>query len=147
MLTLTQNTFSSIKNLYCVCMFVHAYAQLCLTLCDPRDCSLPGSSLFMEFSRQEYWSRLPLPIPGALSHSGIKPASPVPPASAGQFFTTAGFFTTASLGTPYCMHYLKVDRKKERKKASRDVDNESQLSRQKREKQKDKERRGKWQKD
>ena len=141
MLTLTQNTFSSIKNLYCVCMCVHAYAQLCLTLCDPRDCSLPGSSLFMEFSRQEYWSRLPLPIPGALSHSGIKPASPVPPASAGQFFTTD------SLGTPYCMHNLKVDRKKERKKASRDVDNESQLSRQKREKQKDKERRGKWQKD
>ena len=28
-------------------------AQLCLTLCDPMDCSL-GYSLFVEFSRQEY---------------------------------------------------------------------------------------------
>ena len=30
-------------------------AQLCPTLCDPMDCSLPGSSA-MEISRQEYWS-------------------------------------------------------------------------------------------
>ena len=34
-------------------------AQLCLTLCEPMDCSLPGSSS-MGFSRQEYWSGLPL---------------------------------------------------------------------------------------
>ena len=32
----------------------------CLTLCDPRDCSPPGS-LSMGFSRQEYWSGLPCP--------------------------------------------------------------------------------------
>ena len=31
-------------------------AQLCLTLSDPMDCSLPGSSLSMGFCRQEYWS-------------------------------------------------------------------------------------------
>ena len=30
-------------------------AQSCPTLCDPMDCSLPGSSS-MGFSRQEYWS-------------------------------------------------------------------------------------------
>ena len=36
-------------------------AQLCLTLRDPMDCSLPGSS--MGFSRQEYWSGVPLPSP------------------------------------------------------------------------------------
>ena len=36
-------------------------AQLCLTLCDPMDCSPPGSSA-MEFSRQEYWSGLPFPF-------------------------------------------------------------------------------------
>ena len=30
-------------------------AQSCLTLCDPTDCSLPGSSIH-GFSRQEYWS-------------------------------------------------------------------------------------------
>ena len=32
--------------------------------------------LFMEFSRQGYWSGLPFPIPGDLSDPGIKPTSP-----------------------------------------------------------------------
>ena len=30
----------------------------------------------MEFSRQEYWSRLPFPSPGDLPNPGIKPPSP-----------------------------------------------------------------------
>ena len=37
-------------------------AQLCPALRDHMDCSLPGS-LSMGFSRQEYWSGLPLPSP------------------------------------------------------------------------------------
>ena len=32
--------------------------------------------LSMEFSRQEYWSRLPFSSPGDLPDSGIKPGSP-----------------------------------------------------------------------
>ena len=32
--------------------------------------------LFMEFSRQEYWSGLPLPSPGDLPNPGIEPGSP-----------------------------------------------------------------------
>ena len=32
--------------------------------------------LFMEFSRQEYWSGLPFPSPGDLPNLGIKPRSP-----------------------------------------------------------------------
>ena len=32
--------------------------------------------LFMEFSRQEYWSGLPFPFPGDLPDPGIKPRSP-----------------------------------------------------------------------
>jgi len=32
------------------------------TLSDPMDCSLPGSSVH-GFSRQEYWSGVPLPSP------------------------------------------------------------------------------------
>ena len=35
-------------------------AQSCPTLSDPMDCSLPGSSA-LGFSKQEYWSGLPLP--------------------------------------------------------------------------------------
>jgi len=42
--------------------------------------------LAMEFSRQEYWSGLPVPSPGDLSNPGMEPASP---ALAGEFFTTA----------------------------------------------------------
>ena len=40
------------------------------------DCSLPGSSLSMGFSRQEYWSGVPFPSPGDLPHPGIEPRSP-----------------------------------------------------------------------
>ena len=36
--------------------------QSCLTLCDPMDCSPPGSPS-MGVSRQEYWSGVPLPPP------------------------------------------------------------------------------------
>ena len=45
------------------------------------------ASLSMGFSRQEYCSGLPFPSPGDLPNPGIKP---VPPALAGEFFTTVG---------------------------------------------------------
>ena len=41
-------------------------AQLCPTLSDPMDCSPPGSPS-MGFSRQEYWSGVPLPSLNMLS--------------------------------------------------------------------------------
>ena len=44
--------------------------------------------LFMEFSRQEYWSGLPFPSPGDLTDPRIEATSPVSPALAGRFFTT-----------------------------------------------------------
>ena len=44
--------------------------------CDPMDCSLPGSSQSMGFSRQEYWSGLPFPSPGDLPNPGIELGSP-----------------------------------------------------------------------
>ena len=46
------------------------------------------ASLSMEFSRQEYWSRLPFPALGDLSDPGIKPMSLGSPALMGRFFTT-----------------------------------------------------------
>ena len=45
--------------------------------------------LSMEFSRQEYWSELPLPTPGDLPNPGIEPASLTSPALAGRFLTTS----------------------------------------------------------
>ena len=55
-----------------VCVHAQSF-QSCLTLCNPMDCSPPGS---LAFSRQEYWSGLPCPSPGNLLDPGIKPASP-----------------------------------------------------------------------
>ena len=50
--------------------------QLCLTLCDPMDCSLPRPP-FLGLSRQEYWSGLPCPPLGDLPNPGIEPVAPV----------------------------------------------------------------------
>ena len=52
--------------------------QSCPALCNPMDCSPPGSAV--EFSMQEYWSGLPCPSPGELPDPGIKPMSPASPA-------------------------------------------------------------------
>ena len=54
--------------------------KLCLSLCNPRTESPPGSSV------QEYWSGLPVPFTGDLPNPGIKPMSP---ALASGLFTTA----------------------------------------------------------
>ena len=45
--------------------------------------------LSMGFSRQEYWSGLPIPSPENLSGSEIKCKSLTSPALAGRFFTTS----------------------------------------------------------
>ena len=43
--------------------------------------------LLMEFSRQEYWGVVPFSSPGDLPNPGIEPASLMPAAFAGRFFT------------------------------------------------------------
>ena len=75
-----KNLKRSDTNKFSVCMLSYV-----LTLCNPMDWSPPGSSS-MGFSRQEYWSRLPLPSPGDLPNIGIEPLSPVSPALAGRVF-------------------------------------------------------------
>ena len=73
-----------------VCAPSLSRVQLCVT---PRTtaCQAP---LSMGFSRQEYCSGLPLPAPGCLPNSGIKPASPASPVLAGGFFTTSTAWET-----------------------------------------------------
>ena len=44
------------------------------------------ASLFLGFSRQEYWSELPYPPLGDLPNPGIEPASLMSPVLAGRFF-------------------------------------------------------------
>ena len=58
--------------------------QSCPSLCNPMDCSPPGSSVH-GILQAEYWDGLPHPSPGDPPNPGIEPTSP---ALAGGFFTT-----------------------------------------------------------
>ena len=77
---------SRVRVCVCVCVCARARAcvqcahLLCLTLCGPVDCSLPGSSVQGIF-RQEYWSGVPLPALGA--DTEIEPVFPMSPSQAG----------------------------------------------------------------
>ena len=81
------------QHFSCKYIYLCSVALPDLMLCGPMDCSLPGS-LPMEFSRQEYWSRLLFPTPGDLPNLGIEPM-PLP-------FTALAdiFFTPWSPGKP-----------------------------------------------
>ena len=62
--------------------------ELCLTLCDPMDCSLPDSSVYgILQARILEW--VAMPSSRGLPHPGIKPMSPMSLALAGGFFTTS----------------------------------------------------------
>ena len=64
----------------CVCMCAKL-VQLSLTLLNPIDYSLPGSSAH-GFSRQEYWRGLLCPPPGDFPDTGIERRSLTSPALA-----------------------------------------------------------------
>ena len=63
----------------------------------------------MEFSRQEYWSGLPVPSPGDLPNPGIKPMSLTSPALAGRCFTIS-----TTWEAPELVCYLNATGKKKR---------------------------------
>ena len=62
----------SAHHVLCVCALV---SQWWPTLCNPWTVA-HQAPLSMEFSRQEYWSRLSCPSPGDLPNSRIEPGSP-----------------------------------------------------------------------
>ena len=78
--------YFSLEVRACVLSRVQLFVTLWTVACQ--------APLFMEFSRQDYWSELPFPPPGDLPDPGIKPVSPLSPALAD------GFLTTAPLGKP-----------------------------------------------
>ena len=59
--------------------------------------------LSMEFSRQEYWIRMPFPTPGGLLDPGIELMSPESVSLIGRFFTTE-----ASGQPPMQLHSMKI---------------------------------------
>ena len=63
-------------------------SQSCLTLCDPMDCSPPGSSVHgILQARILEW--IAISSPGDLPNPEIKPASLMSTALASRFFTTS----------------------------------------------------------
>ena len=69
------------------CVWACVYAQLCLTPCDPMDCSPPGSSVH-GISQAIILGWVPFPSLGDLPDPGTEPVSPMAPAMAAGFFTT-----------------------------------------------------------
>ena len=63
--------------LSCVQLFMTKWTEACL------------APLSMEFSRQEYWRKMPFLIGEDLPNSGIQPMSVLSPALANGFFTTS----------------------------------------------------------
>ena len=91
--------------------------QSCPTLCNPVDHQAP---LSMGFSRQEYWSGLPCPLPGDLSDPGIKPMSLMCPTLAVGFFTTNATWEgplccVFCTNTKFYINYITVKNKEKRK--------------------------------
>ena len=74
----------------CVCMHArtctHSVAQSYLTLISWT--TAHQAPLSREFFRQEYWNRLPFPMPGDLPDPGMEPVSLVFPVLVSGFFTT-----------------------------------------------------------
>ena len=100
--------FFFFSNTGCCCLVTS-----CLTLASPwtAACQAP---LFMGFPRQEYWSGLPFPSPGDLTHPGIEPMSP-----AGESLPLS------HLGSPFSsQHLLSITMRHEmskRKEACREL--------------------------
>ena len=78
-----------------VCAVEVLVTQSCPPLCDPIECSPPGSSVH-GILWQEHWRGLPFPSPRDLPNSGIEPRSPalsvdsLPSESPGQSLSTYG---------------------------------------------------------
>ena len=70
--------------------------ESCLTVCDPMDCSLPGSSVHGVLqARILDWVAFPLPEDPP--DPGIEPTSLMSPAFTGRFFTTSATWESSRL--------------------------------------------------
>ena len=89
---------TSCKWRVCLCAKL---PQSYLTLFNPMDYSLPGSSVLW-FPRQEYWSGLSCSPPGDLPNPGIEPASLTSPALIGGFFAASVTSAAAAKSLQSC---------------------------------------------
>ena len=82
----------------CVCVCMRSRSDMSSSL-RPHGRKAHQASLFMGFSRQEYWSGLPLPPLGDPPNPGIEPSFPVSSALTGGFFSTESLRKQRTLGT------------------------------------------------
>ena len=83
------NKLCSLESLCYMVLCVYLLSHFrCVQLCNPVDCSPPGSSV-QGFFRQEHWSGLPCPPSGDLYNPWIKPTFLMSPALKRGFFTTS----------------------------------------------------------
>ena len=73
--------------------------QLCLTLCDPVGCSLPGSSVH-GILQGKILEWVAVPFSGGLPDPGMEPVSLMSPALAGRFFTTSATWEAQKSDSP-----------------------------------------------
>ena len=79
----------------CVCVCVLSLLRLFVTPWT----TAHQVTLYMEFSRQQCWSRMSFPTTGDLPHPGCKPMS---------LASVGGFFTTAPPAKPYIYIYMEA---------------------------------------
>ena len=106
-ITIALNTLSGELLISIYLDIACSVALLCQTLWDPMDCS-PPVPLFVEFSRQEYWSGFSFPPRGNLPDPGLEPSFPVSPALAGRIFTSEPATWEAYSGVLPCSFLWKV---------------------------------------
>ena len=87
---------SCLQCLYWVTCMHAKLVQLCPTLCDPMDCSPPGSPV-LGILQSRILGGLPCPPPGYLPDPGIDPSSLMSPVLAGRFFFTSTTWNTFCL--------------------------------------------------
>lgn len=75
-----------------LCCVLCSVAQSCVKSLQPHGLSPAGLFCPWNFSRQEYWSTLPLPAPRGSPHPGTEPASP-------HLLALGRFFTLRHLGS------------------------------------------------
>ena len=96
-------SFKDCESLHCTlvtcvqCTYVHTCACVCVVSCFSLvrlfvtlwTVGSLQAPLSMGFSKQEYWSGLPFPLPGNLPNTGIQPVQLMSPTLASGFFTTS----------------------------------------------------------
>ena len=94
-------------NNYLIILRVHAVTPLGSTICDPMDCSLPGSSVH-GISQARILEGLTISFSRGSSESRDQTTSPESPAFIGEFFTTEapGKPQTSIICQLYCTNFL-----------------------------------------